>query len=237
MPTRMLRDVTDSEPVNSLSVHAERFFYRVIQKADDFGRLTANPKMLRPLLYPLLLEEVREADLQRWTAECEKAGLIRLYEGDGKALLVIPKFNQRTRALKSKYAAPPWEMDGGMPVVRPSSDRRPLTEAEAQFGDGDGGAEPPPLGDDLHDHELRRLVKSAGLELTIGFNTPGWTMLRGGLRSYGISLLSESLHKSAAKGKAGKNAVSYALAICRGEKEAAENRPAPRSSVAVRRDE
>ena len=52
MPNRILRDWTDSEPVNSLSVHAERLFVRLIMKADDYGRLTDHPKLLRAMLFP-----------------------------------------------------------------------------------------------------------------------------------------------------------------------------------------
>jgi len=125
MPNRILRDWTDSAPVNSLTVHAERHLVRIIMKADDFGRLTANPKLLRPMLYPLILEQVREADVQRWTAECEKAGLVRLYAVEDKEYLEVLKFGQRLRAKKSKFPKPPPGMtdnrrshDGHMSVIR-----------------------------------------------------------------------------------------------------------------------
>lgn len=107
MPTRILRDWCDSEPVNAVSVQAERFYIRLIMKADDFARQTANPKLLRPLLFPLLLDEVREADVQRWIAECVKSGLVRLYEVDSKSYLEIIKFRQIPRAKASKFPSPP----------------------------------------------------------------------------------------------------------------------------------
>ncbi len=109
MPTRILRDCTDSEPVNMLTAEAERHFYRLIMKADDYGRLTANPKILRPLLYPLLIEVIREADLDRWGAECASASLVRFYDVDGKKYQQIIKFGQRART-PSKCPPPP---DGG----------------------------------------------------------------------------------------------------------------------------
>jgi hypothetical protein len=132
MPNRILRDWTDSEPVNTLSPVAERFFVRLIMKADDFGRQTANPKLLRPLLYPLLLDQVREADLQRLIAECVKAGLVRHYGVGGKQYLEIQNFKQRTRANLSKFPQP---VEGTpdvsqMTVTRPSRDGPPLTETE-----------------------------------------------------------------------------------------------------------
>jgi len=106
MPIRMLRDWTDSEAVNNLSANAEVLFIRLIMKVDDFGRFTADPKILRPLLFPMRLEQTREADLQRQLQELEKAGLVRLYEHAGKRLMEIVKFDQRMRAKHSKYPGP-----------------------------------------------------------------------------------------------------------------------------------
>jgi hypothetical protein len=123
MPTRILRDWTDSEAVSSLSAHAERHFCRLIMKVDDYGRLTANPKVLRPLLYPLLVDEVTEADLQLWNDLCVQAGLVVLYEADDRRkYLAIRKFGQRTRA-PSKFPPPPDEK-GYPPTVdgEPPSD-------------------------------------------------------------------------------------------------------------------
>lgn len=115
MPVRLLRDWTDSEKVNTLTAQAERHFIRIIMKVDDWGRLPANPKILRPLLYPFLLDQIREADLQRLSAECARAGLIRLYSVDGKEFLQVEQFKQRTRAMVSKYPGPVTE--GTMTVV------------------------------------------------------------------------------------------------------------------------
>ena len=107
MPSRILRDWTDSEPINVMSLQAECFFVRLIMKADDFGRFSASPKLLRSLLFPIK-DGVRDADITRWLAECEKSGQLRVYtSSDAKPLLEIVKFGQRTRAEKSKFEAPP----------------------------------------------------------------------------------------------------------------------------------
>ncbi len=135
MPNRILRDWTDSEPVNRVSVHAERLFTRLIMKVDDFGRLVANPSLLRPMLFPLLLEQVREADLQRQLHELEEAGLIRRYVVQGKEYLEIQNFRQRTRAAKSKCPPPPDDCpshDSQLTVNRPSHDSHMLTETETE---------------------------------------------------------------------------------------------------------
>lgn len=103
MPNRILRDWTDSAAVNLLSDSAEKFFTRLIQKADDFGRYHGGANLLRPMLYPLQLDRVREADIQRWISECETAGLVRRYEAESKQVVEIVKFKQSIRAEKSKF--------------------------------------------------------------------------------------------------------------------------------------
>jgi hypothetical protein len=105
MPNRILRDWTDSEPINLLSWQSEVFFTRLIMKVDDFGRFSANPKLLRSLLFPIR-DGVRDADISRDLAECEKAGLLAVYEADGKPYLQIEKFGNTPRAKESKYPAP-----------------------------------------------------------------------------------------------------------------------------------
>ena len=95
-----------SDKVNSLSVHAERFFIRLIMKADDHGVFHADTRLLKANLYPLLLDSIREADLVRWTADCRKAGLVVLYESEGKKYMQILDFRQRLDKAKSKYPLP-----------------------------------------------------------------------------------------------------------------------------------
>lgn len=106
MPNRMLRDWTQSDKINSLTIHGERFFIRLIMKVDDHGCFYADTRLLKANLFPLLLDNIREADLLRWMAECQKAGLIVLYENGGKRYLQILDFRQRLDKAKSKYPLP-----------------------------------------------------------------------------------------------------------------------------------
>lgn len=103
----MLRDWTNSDKINGLSLQAERFFVRLIMKVDDYGCFYADERLLRANLFPLLLDTIREADIPRWTAECRKAGLIVLYECNGKKYLQINDFRQRLDKAKSKFPQPP----------------------------------------------------------------------------------------------------------------------------------
>ena len=104
MPERLLRDWTDSEAVDQLSWQAECLFVRLIMKADDFGRYHGNPKLLKSLLFPLK-DGLRDADISRWIAECETAGLIRVYTDkvSGKPFIEIRKYGQRLRTKKAKF--------------------------------------------------------------------------------------------------------------------------------------
>lgn len=106
MPNRYVRESwIESAAVDSLDAPAERFFLRLILKADDFGRYTANPVALKNTLYPLK-DDVRATDSSRWLAACEKAGLVRCYETAKGRFLEIPKFGQRARATVSKFPGP-----------------------------------------------------------------------------------------------------------------------------------
>lgn len=139
MPNRIIREGwIDSEQIDKLSISAERFFLRLCLKADDFGRYTANPKLLKSALFPLR-DDVRDTDISRDLAAAQATGLLRCYEVAGKRYLVIPKFRQRSRASTSKFPEPPDTVDDCPPSDRQASDTR-QTPAHV-FGDGfgDGG--------------------------------------------------------------------------------------------------
>lgn len=107
MPNRIIRDgILTSENVDKLGVHAEVFYRRLMSVVDDFGRYTAHPSLLRAACYPLRVDSIREADISRFLTEVQGAGLIVLYEVDGKRYLQMNKVDD-PRAKKSKYPAVP----------------------------------------------------------------------------------------------------------------------------------
>lgn len=75
-------------------------------KVDDYGCFYADSRLLKANLYPLMLDTIREADLIRWMAECQKAELIVLYENSGKKYLQIIDFKQRLDKAKNKFPLP-----------------------------------------------------------------------------------------------------------------------------------
>lgn len=110
MPNRYLRqNYIESETVNKVGWQAEVVWTRLLVVVDDWGRCEASPRLLRAKIFPLKLELVRESDLQRWISECETAGLVRLYEVQGKQYLQMMKW-EKGRATKSKWPDPPEEI-------------------------------------------------------------------------------------------------------------------------------
>lgn len=108
MPNRILREgILTSERVNNLGPAAELFYRRLMSVVDDYGRFDARPTLLRVSCYPLKIDSIREADISRSLAEAQSAGLIALYEVDGKPYLQMLDFRQQTRAKHSKYPHPP----------------------------------------------------------------------------------------------------------------------------------
>jgi len=104
MANRILRDWTQSETVDLLTDGAERFFVRLIMKADDFGCYYANPKLLKAALFPL--KDFSFDQVDKWKKECVKAGLVKSYTVYGKEYLQIKDFGQRLRSMTSKFPQP-----------------------------------------------------------------------------------------------------------------------------------
>lgn len=106
MPNRIIRaGIISSDKIDQLDFAAEVFYRRLLNAVDDHGLFDARPNMLRATLYPLRLDRVREADITRWLAACEKAGLILLYEADSKPYLKVLNTQWESRS-KPKYPLP-----------------------------------------------------------------------------------------------------------------------------------
>jgi hypothetical protein len=111
MPNRILREgIISSKRMAALVLDAgwlgEVFYRRLMSIVDDFAIFPADPCLLRAELFARQLETVREADISRLLAACEKAGLIRLYILSDDTYLQILDFRQQTRSNASKYPTP-----------------------------------------------------------------------------------------------------------------------------------
>jgi len=108
VPNRIVREgIIASELVNKLSAQEEVFYRRLHSVVDDFGRYHANPSLLRAACYPLKLDEVSDQDVSEWLDGCVAAGLLEVYELEGKSFLQVLKFGQQVRAKASKFPDPP----------------------------------------------------------------------------------------------------------------------------------
>jgi hypothetical protein len=106
VPNRIVREgILTSDRIDQLDAAAEVFYRRLMSKVDDHGLYDARPSILRSSLYPLRVDRVREADITRWIAACEKAGVIALYEHDGKPLLQMLDTRWAARS-EPKYPLP-----------------------------------------------------------------------------------------------------------------------------------
>jgi hypothetical protein len=102
----LLREgILNSDRVDQLDAASEVFYRRLMSKVDDHGLYDARPSILRSSLYPLRVDRVREADISRWIAACEKAGLIALYYHDGKPYLQMLDTRWEARS-KPKFPLP-----------------------------------------------------------------------------------------------------------------------------------
>ncbi|HMJ64334.1 MAG TPA: hypothetical protein VK615_03195 [Candidatus Binatia bacterium] len=156
MPNRLIRaGLVESEAVNTLSCEAERFFSRLLLKADDYGRYHAHPQLLKAHLFPLK-PEITIGDISGWLAECEKADVVWCYDVDEKRYVCIPKFRQRLRLRNpSKFPDPPWPTDAcHVPNARPTNDGQ--TPDTCQANDGQMTvAGPPEAGSEDEKREVK----------------------------------------------------------------------------------
>lgn len=106
MPSRLIREgILTSDRIDQLDAAGEVFYRRLMSKVDDHGLYDARPLILRASLFPLRVDRVREADISRWIAACEKAGLIALYSHDGKPFLQMRDTRWSARS-EPKYPLP-----------------------------------------------------------------------------------------------------------------------------------
>jgi len=142
MPNRILRDWTDSHAVNDLSAEEERFFTRLLMKADDFGRFHGQDRLLNANLFPL--HKFDDDLVAEWCDACVSAGILARYkDAKNRQYIEVLNFKQRTRQQISKFPNP---NDGHMTVNGRSSDGQVTVNGRSNDrldgggdGDGDGG--------------------------------------------------------------------------------------------------
>lgn len=108
MPNRILKEsICTSDSVDSLSWFEEVLFYRLIVNCDDYGRFDGRPAIIKNRLFPLK-ESLTAKAISKAVNTLVIAGLVVLYEFEGKPYLYLPTWNdhQNVRAKRSKYPSP-----------------------------------------------------------------------------------------------------------------------------------
>jgi hypothetical protein len=121
MPNRILKDsICTSETIEGLTDAEEVFFYRLLVQCDDYGRFDARPAVIRARLYPMRIDQVSEADVLARLEALVAAGLILLYQVEGRAYLQVTTWetHQQVRAKNSKFPPMPAGARDGLPPSR-----------------------------------------------------------------------------------------------------------------------
>ena len=118
MPTRYLKPgIRDSDRIEAIqSPDAEILYYRLLSSVDDFGRLDARPMMVKSVCFPIRVRVTADNCMQ-WLQELVNARLLLVYESDGKPYLQLTKWDNKPRAERSKYPAPPTDADKCMQML------------------------------------------------------------------------------------------------------------------------
>jgi hypothetical protein len=108
MPNRILKEsIRESDSIDSLNWFQEVLFYRLIVSCDDYGRFDGRVSVIKNRLFPLK-EDLTLKTVADAIQKLVSAGLVVLYEHDGKPYLYLPSWtaHQNVRAKRSKYPEP-----------------------------------------------------------------------------------------------------------------------------------
>ena len=113
MPNRIISEsIWASESLAELSIGANMFWYRLMPLPDDHGCFDSRVKILRGKMFPLMMDKVRDSDIEKWIKELEDQNCIRLWVAeDGKRYGYIPKWGeyQRIRSMHNRKTPEPPE--------------------------------------------------------------------------------------------------------------------------------
>lgn len=143
MPNRILKEsICVSDSIDGLTWFEEVLFYRLIVSCDDYGRFDGRPAIIKNRLFPLK-ENLTLKTVSVAINKLASAGLVALYEFEGKPFLYLPTWNehQSVRAKRSKYPAPEdgvkaseiicKQMQADVPVIQSNTKSESESESNA----------------------------------------------------------------------------------------------------------
>ena len=108
MGSRVIKDsIKTSRHVNALSDFQFRVWIHLILSADDYGRGSADPELVKCLAFPRR-KGITEKQLADALHVLANTGMVNLYEVDGEPYFCFPKWgeHQRVRTKVSKFPDP-----------------------------------------------------------------------------------------------------------------------------------
>jgi len=110
MPDRILRDeLLTSERYWSVSIEAQRLFVHLVLCVDDTARFSGKNYTIRAACYPG--QSVDPGKLEKLLLELVDTDLVRLYTVGMDRFIFLPRSKQRLRYVRSRYPAPPNEIN------------------------------------------------------------------------------------------------------------------------------
>lgn len=120
MPDRVIRDeLLTSERYWSVSIEAQRLFIHLLLNVDDVARFSGKNYTIRSACFPG--QAIEPAKVEKLLAELQDIDLIRMYDANNERFIFVPRFKQRLRFTKSRYPAPPQEINDIAPEKTDSS--------------------------------------------------------------------------------------------------------------------
>lgn len=113
MPNRILKEsICMSDNLALVSAEAERLFYRLIVKCDDYGVYYGHEQIIKNTCFASNADQIPTDQIIKNLMELEIANLIERYEVNGKQYIHITTWHdhQKIRNKNPKYPLPAWVM-------------------------------------------------------------------------------------------------------------------------------
>lgn len=127
MPVRIIKeDICSSYSLAVISAEAERLFYRLLTKTDDYGRFDADPQIVMSRCFERPSKDITLDNVKVWMHELakpingEKKGMISFYLADGRIYGIFNNMSKhhRKRAKYARYPPPTGDFYRSLDTIR-----------------------------------------------------------------------------------------------------------------------
>ena len=205
MPNRVIKEsIRTSRSVGALTDFDFRLWIYLITYVDDFGRGSADPELLKGVVYTRR-KSVTEGQIYEGIARLASAGMIHLYTVDGEPYLYFPNWasHQRIQTKKSRFPSPP-ENHGDSPW-KTVDEKNPPPESESKTNTNihqeqeDARARETIINTPFGDISVDPLIVKIQKELT-GLTDRHYSLLNEYRQSLGDDLISHAIDEAVGNG-------------------------------------